>query len=550
MVGSAINLNINRKKPNFDGIGKVLNTAGEIANEQGFNKAGTVLNTAGNIVNALSQPTTTNNNQQSTNQTPNIQPNQSKEQPVSYGYPSNPQQTNNQNSFGNQPVNYGFIPNQGYPQQNTFQGNNQFNQNNSFNQQPGNFGYTPNQGIPQQNNGSFQGNNQQQNNSLNIPNNNLGYNTNQNQPNSLQQLNNNLPTYIDNSVKWSAYFKDPQNRPTCNASAAESLNKNEEEQSIYLDYKIPQIKPDIHTSTKYGYDQAAYLFDNLDNCFKQTVVNAFTKTYNEAKAKIPQNPQVDNDPYSLANQLRGYLSLGMESKIDQEGLQRNDINSMYQSMKRIKPNFNQEAFEAGITMPALDAILAEWNWPEPKYTKADHMSYYIFNKYDFDGNGRLDPREFILLSILHNQSQFGVKSTSTNAYQDVIWNILDPFFSFADCDSDGLMSAENFWHSTEQLKCRGNQYNIFVCDAFPENPDIYYRSSSVNDFILKNEASFKGRVSFTEFVKGFLLGFWDRQVSSTKIDISDIQNMKNLRWSPDGSKDLGCQEIKKARSVK
>ena len=40
IVGSTINVNLNRKKTNAGGLGDLLTTAGGVANNQGFNNAG------------------------------------------------------------------------------------------------------------------------------------------------------------------------------------------------------------------------------------------------------------------------------------------------------------------------------------------------------------------------------------------------------------------------------------------------------------------------------------------------------------------------------
>jgi len=163
--------------------------------------------------------------------------------------------------------------------------------------------------------------------------------------------------------------------------------------------------------------------------------------------------------------------------------------------------------------------------------------------YDFDGDGRLNPSEFILFSIVHNEKNFRQQSCKQFCYSDLLATKIDPLFAYFDCDQDGYASAENLWIGFQNIKRKEiNQYNMYKC-LMPSQLNQGYRTTSPNDFILKSNEKVTGFVDLSEFRKGILLGYWDRQTNSNQIINDDSKNLKNMRWGAGGTEDVVCQNM-------
>jgi len=93
----------------------------------------------------------------------------------------------------------------------------------------------------------------------------------------------------------------------------------------------------------------------------------------------------------------------------------------------------------------------------------------LIDSFDFDGDGRLNPREFILMIIINNKNILG--SHCLYCFNDIITNKIDPIFYYLDCNQDGLISSEDMWNHLNFLR-RGRirRYNIYKCYVNKKNP--------------------------------------------------------------------------------
>jgi len=200
-------------------------------------------------------------------------------------------------------------------------------------------------------------------------------------------------------------------------------------------------------------------------------------------------------------------------------------------------NFNENSYKAGLTVSNIYKACKDFKWNHnPQET---NFAKKIVDKYDFDGDGRLNPREFILMTILHNKNILGGKDC-TNCFGDIISKKIDPIFRFIDCNNDGKINAEDMWTNFENLKrTTTNKYNIYDCTIKGKK----YRTHSMNDFIIKNMKNFDGYLSKEEFRAAVLLGYWDRQTDVEKIYPDDTRTFKQLRWGTGGDTDVVCQRI-------
>jgi hypothetical protein len=86
-----------------------------------------------------------------------------------------------------------------------------------------------------------------------------------------------------------------------------------------------------------------------------------------------------------------------------------------------------------------------------------------------------------------------------------------------------------------------DQFNMFNCRLQGET----FRTTSCNEFILKNEFKEVGLLSRNEFAHGLLYGYWDRHTDEMNIYLGDEKNKKFIRWSKDGRLDIFCENLKK-----
>jgi len=284
---------------------------------------------------------------------------------------------------------------------------------------------------------------------------------------------------------------------------------------------IPQ--PKENKWKDYAKGEAAYFFDHLDFLLQQKVAQRFQAIYDATKA-IPY--ETTDDPYT-------------EETLKMQLVQGRDFS---QGFAPYIKNFNQQAYEKGFSVPQVKEMIHRGRWYNELVKKFEKKA---FDKFDFNGDGKLDMYEFILFSIIHNKPIFGkgqcIKDT---CFDDIFKEIIDPMFQFFDCDKSGSISSEEIWKGLRLLK-RGKdiKYNIFTCQL-KLDMDKDYRTISVNDFVLLNSEKIDGYLDLDEFRAGILLGLWNRQVSPFEIVSDDKLTKKTDRWDNDGADDKMCGKIK------
>jgi len=258
----------------------------------------------------------------------------------------------------------------------------------------------------------------------------------------------------------------------------------------------------------------------------------------DAKQVKPSN--YTEDIYSAKHQLEYYSINGGESKVtaklsdlpeDQKNIENN--------LMKFNKNFNPSVFENSFAIPEISEIFKAFNWD----FQADVISWHkaLVDKYDFDGDGRLNPNEFIFMAIRQNRKVLG-EDGRKHVFKEIIENKIDAIFSFIDCDNDGFISSENLWEGLKLLK-RNNKgrYDMYKC-VFP-NGDL--RTASPNDVVLKSMKVADGFLNRVEFRQAILLGYWNRQTDKNGVIENDSINLKNLRWTNDGAEDIVCNKIMK-----
>lgn len=349
----------------------------------------------------------------------------------------------------------------------------------------------------------------------------------------------NLNSFLKNSPSWR--FKesevDEYNNLFENYESRSCQNKMEEKfGSLNDDTESLPSKNEVTKNLydkKRGFEEVAYLFDYLDDLFQKEITGEFSRIWEEAK-KAPTSGNFV-DLYDLNrifnNKLLGN-SLGIPLNVD-----RMTDEEIVKRMQRISPSFDIEVYKNSINMQQLNWILKKWGYN--KKHEANNIPKYLVDKYDMDGDGRLNAREFILLSIVNNIDIMPY-GTCSNCYHEIVLKKVEPIFDFIDCKREATISTQNICDGIMYLRKKTSAYNMFKCTK----NGLFFNSSACNDLILKNTTSAtNGGLTKSEFRLGILLGFWDRQTHNKGIYFGDEINKKSERWSPDGKIDLFCQRL-------
>jgi len=259
------------------------------------------------------------------------------------------------------------------------------------------------------------------------------------------------------------------------------------------------------------------------------ITTAFTTIYKAALSIVP--PADYKDPYTLDKIVNQNPDPKASAATKDE---------LIKKLQAISPSFNAPVWDASVNCGQVVKLLKDWNWAFD-VSKPDPAKYFV-DKYDFNGDGRLSPREFLVAMIDANKGIIG-QNKCTNCLEDVVSKKIDPMFFYLDCTNTNLVGAEELWQGFVQLKrspAMQTKYNMYQCTL----DQGQYRTTAVNDFILKSKFAKDGKNNRDEFRVGLLLGYWDRHTDDTAVYPADERNMKKLRWSADGSTDLVCERIK------
>ena len=270
---------------------------------------------------------------------------------------------------------------------------------------------------------------------------------------------------------------------------------------------VPFPKENPFEQLNIGLGLSSYFFDFIDPLLQKKISTEFRTIWNLAmNISLPSDKEYQ-EPYRL------------------------DVFFGENSNKR-NFTFNQSIWENSLTAKHIYSIFKTWNWSVKKHPFYYDPIKYIVNKYDFNGDGRINEREFILMMIYQNKYSidYPTEKRCIHCMESISKELIEKIYSHI---TDLILNpkgvtAENIWNGLKNLNRGTELYNIYQCDI---------RTNSVNDFVIKSSKN-KGVLSKEEFRTGILLGYWTRQVKEDKIVIDDSLNGKSMRWV--GSKDKIC----------
>ena len=349
---------------------------------------------------------------------------------------------------------------------------------------------------------------------------------------------------------------------------------------------LPVKKLNFIKDLRIGLDESAYLFDWIDAKLELPIASYFDQILHNVKSiNKEQAESVYPDIYSIENQLNEYSKLN--NALYQNYNRNFHPNDMLSDLTKYNKNIDPQIFINSITISQFVVFSLDCNWSYPN--NSENWQKEIFDKYDFDGDGRLNNFEFISLSIYENNIFLGSRE-SLFTYKSIIDNILDPMFIFADLDNDGKIYAQNLWNTLKELN-RGeyssSYFNIFNCNLEKQNyinrnynnnnkssnnfnnlitidnrfdniETESLRTQPVNDFILKsNKLHYddkydinKGYLDIYEFRLGILLGYAIRIVKDNNIFFGRNSSEQYNRWGNDGLIDYSCEKLRNVKCLK
>jgi Ca2+-binding EF-hand superfamily protein len=293
----------------------------------------------------------------------------------------------------------------------------------------------------------------------------------------------------------------------------------------------PRTKKNFFDKLGFNEGPITYLIDFMEEAFEKyskNVQKEFKQIFDDAKQVTPTEGV--KDPYYLAK-------IATQNGTAVEDLKPEDY---YRIIKERVPRFNSSVYEASITIPQLVEFFKTNKWTLSQENLLLEAKTLV-DKFDFNGDGRLNFREFIIAMIFKTEDLVRAK-ICTKCLEIINEEIIEPIFSFIDCERRNMISAEEIWNNLKYLIRRDeNTYNIFTCKISNE----LYRTSSINDFVLKAHKSTLGYLTRNEFRTGLFLAFWDRYVGDVSLKEEEENIRKTERWGNSGKNDNICGNIHK-----
>jgi len=279
-----------------------------------------------------------------------------------------------------------------------------------------------------------------------------------------------------------------------------------------------------------GRGEIGYLFDFLEPIMGKPILQVFLNILlNTKNVKEDDSVKDAYDIKEILETIKDEIELTYPENIASP----EDLFKKPQVVDKIKkyitPQFDYDAHGKFLNMRKLSTLLKEWKHSKPNAKD-------ILDSYDLDGDGRLNIREFILLTIIEMRN-FDDKSLPS--YNEIINNFIDPLFDFLDCKNNGHIVTQEMFDFLKYIIRPDDKYDLYKCNI--DGKPLH--TTAINEFYLKHNKFNTGKLLIDELRRGILLGFWDRMTTKLSIDDKNQLSEKNTRWKNDGEIDISCEEI-------
>jgi hypothetical protein len=183
---------------------------------------------------------------------------------------------------------------------------------------------------------------------------------------------------------------------------------------------------------EWGYGPAAYLFDFLDPIYVESVTKEMNMMFQSLKA-FPMLDKDYKDPFDFKKLI----------SLDSTLLNR----KLLKQLKLFTKNYDPEVYNLSLNTVQVRKAMINWKWTGEKSNP--NFAKKFVSRFDMNFDGRLNPRELVLGSIMNNRGIMGTQlcqqcfNNSTKS--------IDQVFLYLDCNDDGWLSAEEFWNNMNNL---------------------------------------------------------------------------------------------------
>jgi len=272
--------------------------------------------------------------------------------------------------------------------------------------------------------------------------------------------------------------------------------------------------PPLNLTSDYATDKlVGNIFDYFDTVFQFEATYEFLEIYwTLFKTKFDDK----DDPYWEKFLTGEFNSFGNKASDKKNA----EIEIDFDAMKGDKFSIlDRTSYEASIAIPQLEKYFEEWKWQFNGKTESSSARNFV-NTYDFNGDGRLSPRELLFGVIVENN-----ENPNCNYCLDELRKKFQLIFLYFKCHNDRYVNPTQIIKKLKYLKRQTKSlYNINTCwngGVLEEIFQIFFKQVHEAEKFKYDNITEKVKIlqrldDFT-FKKAFLLGYLYRQVSDSAI---------------------------------
>ena len=307
------------------------------------------------------------------------------------------------------------------------------------------------------------------------------------------------------------------------------------------DYSLPFESENPYSNARFSSGPVAILGDFLDPLLLEEFIKEAKKILNEVKS-IKLDEGHSDEPYSTSTMFIRKTGKELKSSSNPNGItisEEEQIKAINYDLDPKKAEEKVKTYLNGITLGQVSQACSKYNWSCGIAKKTPLKSN--FDKYDFDGNGRLDPLEFLLFHVSLNADKIAKGGCTGSCFNNMMKKFILPMFGYLDCDGNGKITAEQIWDGLKTLKRNTDKYNLYeYCDVTTGS----FNTNVMTAFTLNSKTVLPTAIlSREDFSRGLLVLFTLRQADKKQLYDDDTINGKKERWANKGEYGEVCRQI-------
>jgi hypothetical protein len=272
--------------------------------------------------------------------------------------------------------------------------------------------------------------------------------------------------------------------------------------------------PPLNITSDFATDKiVGYIFDYFDTVFQFEATYEFLEIYWTLFSTKFDDKE---DPY-WEKFLNGEIKSFDNKAADKKNL---EIEIDFDAMKNDKFTIiDRTSYQVSIAIPQLEKYFEEWKWQFNGKTESSSARNFV-NTYDFNGDGRLSPKELLFGVIVENN-----ENPNCNYCLDELKKKFQLIFIYFKCHNDRYVNPTQIIKKLKYLKRQTKSlYNINTCwngDVLEGIFKFFFKqvhdAEKFNNENVAENIKMYERLDDLTFKKAFLLGYLYRQVSDSAI---------------------------------